>query len=125
MKGAYKNIDAYIAAQPAEVRERLVQMRQAINTVAPKAEEVISYGMPAFKFHGMLVYFAAYRHHIGFYSLPTAHHAFQKDLAGYKQGKGSVQFPLDKPLPITLIKKMVRYRVKENTEKAKKVAKKG
>ena len=122
MSGAYKSIDAYINAQPEEIRPRLEQMRHAIKTVAPKAEEVISYGMPAFKFHGMLVYFAAYRHHIGFYSLPNAHHAFQKELSGYKQGKGSVQFPLDKPLPLTLIKKMVRYRVKENTEKVKKKA---
>jgi len=123
MKDTFKNIDAYIASQPIEVKEKLEQMRQIIKSVAPKAEEVISYGMPAFKFHGMLVYFAGYKHHIGFYSLPSAHSEFQKDLAVYKQGKGSVRFPLDKPLPITLIKKMVKYRVKENTDKAKKAAK--
>jgi uncharacterized protein YdhG (YjbR/CyaY superfamily) len=73
--------------------------------------------MPAFKFHGMLVYFAGYKKHIGFYSLPSGHKAFEKELSIYKQGKGSVQFPLDKPMPLALIKKMVKFRVKENLEK--------
>lgn len=116
---AVKDIDTYIALQPIEMRERLELMRYTISSAAPKAEEVISYGMPAFKYHGMLVYFAAFKKHIGFYALPSGHKTFEKELAGYKQGKGSVQFPLDKPLPIQLIKKMVKFRVKENIEKSK------
>jgi uncharacterized protein YdhG (YjbR/CyaY superfamily) len=121
----FKNIDSYIAEQATEVRERLEQIRHAVKTSAPSAEEVISYGMPAFKYHGMLVYFAAFKKHIGFYALPSGHQAFEKELSEYKQGKGSVQFPLDKTLPLPLIKKMVKFRVKENLEKEKnKVTKK-
>lgn len=115
----FKDIDSYIAEQAVDVRERLEQIRQAIKVTAPDAEEVISYGMPAFKYHGMLVYFAAFKYHIGFYALPSGKAAFQKELSAYKQGKGSIQFPLDKPLPITLIKKIVKFRVKENIEKEK------
>jgi len=113
----FKDIDSYIAEQVPDVRERLELIRQAIKTTVPKAEEVISYGMPAFKYHGMLVYFAAFKNHIGFYALPSGNAAFQKELSVYKQGKGSIQFPLDKPLPLALIKKIVKYRVKENIEK--------
>lgn len=113
----FKDIDSYIAEQVPDVRERLEQIRQAIKTTVPKAEEVISYGMPAFKYHGMLVYFAAFKNHIGFYALPSGNEAFQKELSAYKQGKGSIQFPLDKPVPLTLIKKIVKFRVKENLEK--------
>ncbi|MES2566549.1 MAG: DUF1801 domain-containing protein [Bacteroidota bacterium] len=119
METKVKSIDAYISLQREDIKEKLEQIRSAIFSSAPKAEEMISYGMPAFRYHGMLVYFAAFKKHIGFYSLPSAHSEFQKDLALYKQGKGSVQFPLDKPLPIALIKKMVKFRVKENTEKQK------
>lgn len=113
----FKDIDSYIAGQVPDVRERLEQIRQVVKTSAPKAEEVISYGMPAFKFHGMLVYFAAFKNHIGFYALPSGNEAFQKELSAYKQGKGSIQFPLDKPVPLALIKKIVKFRVKENLEK--------
>ncbi len=113
----FTDIDSYIAEQAAEVRERLEKIRQVVKTSAPKAEEVISYGMPAFKYHGMLVYFAAFKNHIGFYALPSGNDAFQKELSAYKQGKGSIQFPLDKPIPLTLIKKIVKFRVKENIEK--------
>lgn len=113
----FKDIDSYIAEQVPDVRARLEQIRQAIKTTAPKAEEVISYRMPAFKYHGMLVYFAAFKNHIGFYALPSGNEAFQKELSAYKQGKGSIQFPLDKPVPLALIKKIVKFRVKENLEK--------
>jgi uncharacterized protein YdhG (YjbR/CyaY superfamily) len=89
-------------------------MRQTIKEAAPDAEEVISYKMPAFKYHGMLVYFAAYKKHIGFYALPTGHSEFKEELSVYKQGKGSVQFPLSQPLPLDLITKMVKFRVLEN-----------
>ena len=113
----FNNIDSYIAEQAIDVREQLEQIRQAIKTTVPKAEEVISYGMPAFKYYDMLVYFAAFKNHIGFYALPSGNAAFQKELSLYKQGKGSIQFPLDKPLPMALIKKIVKFRVKENLEK--------
>src|SRR5688572_9217902 len=93
------NIDEYIASFPLDVRERLEQMRATIKQAAPRAEEVISYAMPAFKLNGLLVFFAAYKNHIGFYATPTGHDAFKKDLSVYKIGKGSVQFPLDQPLP--------------------------
>ena len=113
----FKDIDSYISEQAVDVRDRLEQIRQVVKTSAPKAEEVISYGMPAFKYHGMLVYFAAFKNHIGFYALPSGNDAFQKELSVYKQGKGSIQFPLDKPMPFALIKKIVKFRVKENLEK--------
>jgi uncharacterized protein YdhG (YjbR/CyaY superfamily) len=113
----FKDIDSYIAAQDPEVKERLEQIRDTVNASAPKAEEMISYGMPAFKYYGMLVYFAAFKNHIGFYALPSGNEAFQKELSAYKQGKGSIQFPLDEKLPVTLIKKIVTFRVKENLEK--------
>lgn len=113
----FKDIDSYIDAQTPDVKERLEQIRQAVNATAPKAEEMISYGMPAFKLHGVLVYFAAFKNHIGFYALPSGNEAFQKKLSAYKQGKGSIQFPLDEKLPLALIKKIVKYRVKENLDK--------
>lgn len=119
MSTTYKNIDAYISKQEESVKPILEKLRSAIKEIVPDAEEVISYNMPAFRYHGMLVYFAAYKNHIGFYSLPSGHNAFKKELVSYKQGKGSVQFPLDTPLPFALIKKMVKFRAKENIEKQK------
>ncbi|MES2761350.1 MAG: DUF1801 domain-containing protein [Bacteroidota bacterium] len=113
----FKDIDSYIEAQTPDVKERLEQIRHTVKSSAPKAEEMISYGMPAFKFHGMLVYFAAFKNHIGFYALPSGNAAFQKELSVYKQGKGSIQFPLDEKLPLALVKKIVKFRVKENLEK--------
>lgn len=114
----FKDIDSYIATFPADVQEQLEQVRNAIQSSVPKAEEVISYNMPAFKYHGMLVYFAGYKQHIGFYPTASGIAAFKDELSKYKNAKGSVQFPLDKPMPLALIKKMVKFRVKENTEKA-------
>lgn len=117
MKISFKNIDEYIAIQTPEVQILLVQMRQTIQKAAPEAEEFISYNMPAYKYHGMLVYFAAYKNHIGFYATPTGHSEFKDELSVYKQGKGSVQFPLSKPLPLDLISRIVAFRVKENLKK--------
>lgn len=119
MKEAFKDIHTYIISQPITVRARLEEIRQTIKSVASDAQEVISYNMPAFKYHGMLVYFAAFKHHIGFYSLPSGNNEFKKELSVYKSGKGSVQFPLDKPIPYALIKKIVKFRMKENLEKEK------
>lgn len=114
-----QNIDEYIAAFPTEVQSVLEQVRVAIKEVAPDAKETISYSMPAFTLgKRQLVYFAAFKQHIGFYALPSGNEEFQKEIAGYKTGKGSIQFPLDKPMPIELIKKIVTYRVKENMDKA-------
>ena len=119
MKKPVKNIDEYITGFSKDTQALLTQMRRTIKQAAPDAEEVISYSMPAFKYFGMLVFFAAFKNHIGFYATPTGHEAFKKELSVYKEGKGSVQFPLDKPLPLGLITKIVKFRVKENLEKAK------
>jgi uncharacterized protein YdhG (YjbR/CyaY superfamily) len=112
--------DAYIASFPKKTQLLLKQVRVAIKEAAPKAEELISYGMPAYKLNGRpLVYFAGYEYHIGFYPTPSAIAAFKKELSIYKSAKGSVQFPLDKPMPVMLIKKMVKHKVAENLERMK------
>jgi uncharacterized protein YdhG (YjbR/CyaY superfamily) len=113
------NTDAYIAGFPPEVQEKLQAIRQTIQQAAPAAEECISYGMPAFRLNGPLVYFAGFKNHIGLYALPSGNQAFNKALSAYKMGKGSIQFPLEKPLPLALIAKIVRFRAKENLNKAK------
>lgn len=117
MEASGTGIDAYILSQPKEVWNLLQHLRKAIAEAAPGAEEVISYGMPAFKQGKVLVYFAANKKHIGFYptSSPIVH--FANELKGYKTSKGAIQFPLDKPLPLTLIKKITRFRLKEMNEK--------
>ncbi len=114
-----KNVDEYLAVFPEDTRRALEQVRAVIKTAAPDATETISYDMPAYKLNGILVYFAGYQNHIGFYATPTGHAAFKKDLAPYKQGKGSVQFPLNQPMPLKLIARIVQFRVKENEEKEK------
>jgi len=112
-------IDHYIADFPLPTQDLLEQLRSAILKAAPGAEEVIGYKMPAYRLHGVLVYFAGYKGHIGFYPTGSGIAAFQKELSVYKGAKGSVQFPLDKPLPLALITKIVKFRVKENLENAK------
>ena len=115
-----KTVDEYIKVFPMGKQTLLTNIRTAIREVAPHAEEGISYGMPAYKLGGKpLVYFAAFDKHIGFYATPTGHSAFKKELSIYKQGKGSVQFPLGETLPIELIKKIVKFRVQENTSSMK------
>ncbi|OFY87141.1 MAG: hypothetical protein A3F72_16685 [Bacteroidetes bacterium RIFCSPLOWO2_12_FULL_35_15] len=118
------NIDEYIKNYPKEIQQRLEKIRTTIKNNAPKAEEVISYGMPAFKLNGLLVWFAAHKKHIGFYPKASGIEAFKKELSVFKGAKGSVQFPFDKPLPIGLITKIIKFRVKENLEKAKNKEKK-
>ena len=112
------NVDEYIANFSADVQEKLQQVRTAIKKTAPNAEEVISYSMPAYKQNGILVYFAGYKNHIGFYPAPSGIEAFKEALSPYKTSKGAVQFPIDKPLPLSLVSKIVKYRVKQNLEKA-------
>jgi uncharacterized protein YdhG (YjbR/CyaY superfamily) len=116
--GGPQTIDVYIAGFPAEVRDILQQVRQTVRRAAPDAEEAISYQMPTFKLKGNLVHFAAFKSHIGLYPTPSATQAFQKELAPYKHGKGSIRFPLDQPIPYNLIERIVSYRVKENLAKA-------
>jgi uncharacterized protein YdhG (YjbR/CyaY superfamily) len=108
------DIEDYIAHQPKNVRPMLERLRRAVRSAAPDAQEVISYGMPSFKYHGRLVYFAAFKNHIGFYPRASGIEAFKKELSRFEGTHGSVKFPLDKPLPIALIKKIVRFRVAEN-----------
>jgi uncharacterized protein YdhG (YjbR/CyaY superfamily) len=114
-----KSIDEYIATFPPGTREKMEHLRVTILKAAPKATEVISYGMPAFKQHGVLVYFAGYKQHIGFYPTGSGIEAFKDELSKYKWSKGAVQFPLDKPLPLKLVTQMVKFRVVMDAEKAK------
>ena len=114
------NIDEYIGGFPNDVQEILEKIRETIQKAAPDAKEKISYSMPAFEQNGIVVYFAAFKNHIGLYALPSGHEEFKEELSKYKSGKGSVQFPLDKPMPFDLIAKIVKFRVKENLEKVKK-----
>lgn len=115
MKTDYRNVDEYINTFPEQVQERLMQLRQAIKKAAPEAVESISYGMPAYKLYSRpLLYFAAFEKHIGFYATPSGHSQFAAELSKYKQGKGSVQFPLDKPLPLDLISRITKFRAEEN-----------
>lgn len=111
------DIDKYIAGFTKDKQKLLKQLRAAIRKAAPKAQEVISYGMPAFKQDGMLVYFAGWKDHIGFYPTSSGIKAFKKDLSGFKVSKGTVQFSLDKPLPTGLVTRIVKFKVKENLEK--------
>ena len=114
-----KDIDEYIASYPKEIQKVLEPLRATIKKAAPRVEEIISYGMPAFKLNGVLVWFAAHAKHIGFYPRVSGIEAFKKELSIYKGAKGSVQFPLDKPLPLGLITKIVKFRVTENLQKAR------
>ena len=112
------NIDEYISGFLPEIGDILEQVRATISEAAPQAEEVISYSMPAFRLNGMLVFFAAYKNHIGFYPTPSGIKTFKEELSVYKNSKGAVQFPLNKPLPTELITKIVKFRAAENLQKA-------
>ena len=114
-----KTVDEYIASFPTQIQERLNQVRMAIKKAAPKAEEVISYSMPAYKLNGVLVWFAAHTNHIGFYPRASGIETFKKELSNYKTAKGSVQFPLTQPMPIALISKIVKFRTTENALRVK------
>jgi uncharacterized protein YdhG (YjbR/CyaY superfamily) len=117
---SFTDTDNYIAGFPVETKKLLEQIRAVIKTAAPQAEEVISYNMPAFRQNGMLVYFAGYKKHIGFYPGASGISAFKNELSQYKGAKGSVQFPLNKPMPLEIITEIVMFRVEENHYKAKK-----
>jgi uncharacterized protein YdhG (YjbR/CyaY superfamily) len=119
-KTDYKTIDEYISTFPKEVQKSLEKIRQAIQKAVPEADEVISYQMPTFRLNGILVHFAAHKNHIGFYPTPSGIEAFKKELSDYEGAKGSVKFPLDKPIPYQLISEMAQFKAKENLEKPKK-----
>lgn len=115
MKNGPKTVDEYISAFPEDIRIILSKIREVILQNAPGAAEGISYQMPAYKTNGkVLVYFAAFEKHIGFYATPTGHQAFAEELSKYKQGKGSVQFPLNRPIPYDLIAQITEFRYHEN-----------
>jgi uncharacterized protein YdhG (YjbR/CyaY superfamily) len=120
LKSQLKTITEYIAEFPLNVRELLEELRQVIRESAPEAEEAISWGMPTFRLNGNLVHFAAYQNHIGFYPGSSAVDAFSKEVSQFKHSKGTVQFPIDKSIPFDLVRKIVRFRVKENIESGKK-----
>jgi uncharacterized protein YdhG (YjbR/CyaY superfamily) len=113
-----KNIDDYIAGFPEDVQKVLEKIRMTVRKAAPQAEEIINYGIPTFTLHGNLVHFAGFKNHIGFYPTPSGIEKFKDELSKYEGAKGSVQFPLEQPIPYGLISKIVKFRVKENLEKA-------
>jgi uncharacterized protein YdhG (YjbR/CyaY superfamily) len=114
------SIDEYIKGFPPDIQKLLQQVRATIKKAAPDAEETIKYAMPTFTLNGNLVHFAAFKNHIGLYPTPNGIEAFKKELSVYKGAKGSVQFPLDQPMPLELISKIVKYRVEQNGGKARK-----
>lgn len=122
----FATINEYISEFPEEIRFKLEQIRETIQQAAPEAKEAVRYGMPTFVLNGNLVHFAAYKNHIGFYPAPSGIDAYLDELAVYRTGKGTIQFPIDQPIPFNLIKKVVEFRVNENLGKRKgKVKKEG
>ena len=118
-KKTLRNFDAYLERFPKNVQRLLQRVHLTIKKAAPQAKETISYGIPAFTLNGLLVWFAAHKNHIGFYPRASAIAAFKKELSPYKGAKGSVQFPFDKPLPLALISRIVKYRMNQNLSKKK------
>ena len=116
-KKQFKTIDEYIRTFPEDVQNILKKMRTTIREAAPEAKEAISYQIPTFQLNGNLVHFAAFKNHIGFYPTSSGIEAFNDELSPYKRAKGSVQFPIDKPVPYHLVKKIVQFRVQENLRK--------
>jgi uncharacterized protein YdhG (YjbR/CyaY superfamily) len=113
------SIDEYISGYPKDIQVVLEKMRETIKKAAPQAEEVIRYGIPTFRLNGNLVHFGGFKTHIGFYPTPSGIEAFKKELAPYEGGKGTIKFPLDKPIPFNLVSKIVKFRVQENKAKQK------
>ena len=118
MKHGIQSIDDYVQTFPIETQKKLQSIRKLIRKLAPEAEEKISYQIPTFYLNGNLVHFAAFKSHIGFYPTPSGISSFEKELSKYKQGKGSVQFPLDQPIPMDLIRRIVEFRLEKNRKKA-------
>lgn len=123
-RSGFTSIDEYIATFPEEIQKILQELRATIKAAAPDAKEKISYQMPTFDLKGNLVHFAAFKNHIGFYPTPSGTEAFKDELSIYRAGKGSLRFPIDKPLPLELISKIVKLRVAENLKKAEEKSRK-
>ena len=115
---SYSTVDEYIALAEPKVKKALKDIRKAIKATAPKAEEVISYQIPGYKYHGVLVFFAAWKDHISLYPAPWSADSLKKEMSAYEGSKGTIKFPIGEPMPLALIKKMVKYRVKENEARA-------
>ena len=111
-------VDEYIKRCPPGMQPILQKLRRTIKATAPKAEEVISYAIPGYKYHGMLIFFAAFKNHISVYPAPRGNDAFKKELSAYKGGKGTIQFPLEEPIPFDLVIRIIKFRMKENEERA-------
>ena len=120
----FKSVDEYFSTLTENSKGILEQVRKTVKQAAPQAEDVISYNMPAIKLHGVLVYYAAHREHIGFYPTASPIKVFEKELAPYKWSKGAIQFPIGKPMPLDLITRIVKFRVQEDMERAKAKSKK-
>ncbi|MES2425440.1 MAG: DUF1801 domain-containing protein [Bacteroidota bacterium] len=120
VQNAAKNIDEYIAGYPTDLQNLLQTMRATIHKAAPDAVEAMAYGIPTFKLNGNLVHFGGYKNHIGFYPAPMGIEAFKAETAQYETGKGTLQFPIDQPLPLELVNKIVKFRVEKNLAKVKK-----
>jgi uncharacterized protein YdhG (YjbR/CyaY superfamily) len=119
LRNKYNTVDEYLSALPPDVKKEMSKLRKTIKQIVPKAEEVISYNMPAFKYNGMLVYYAAHKNHIGFYpGNRIVNEVFRDDLKDYKTSKGSIQFPHNMPVPLNLVRRIVIFRAKENLDKA-------
>jgi uncharacterized protein YdhG (YjbR/CyaY superfamily) len=115
----FRTVDEYVSALRGDARERIESLRKVIRQAAPQAEEVISYNMPAFESSGMLVWYAAFKDHVGFYPRASAIAAFKRELASYKASKGAVQFPIGKGIPSDLVRKIVKFRLQENEQKSR------
>jgi uncharacterized protein YdhG (YjbR/CyaY superfamily) len=124
-KITYSTIDEYIRTFQGDIRKILFELKKVIKTAAPESTEGISYRMPSFYFKGPVVYFAAFKNHVGLYATPIANRVFKKELSVYTTGKGSIQFPIDKPLPLKLISRIVKFKVRENIKKDAEKVKKG
>ncbi|MDD1747856.1 MAG: DUF1801 domain-containing protein [Methanomassiliicoccales archaeon] len=124
LRKAPQSIDEYIGTFPKDIQSKLESIRKAVKEEAPDAQEVMSYGMPAFKLNKVLVYFVAQKKHIGFYPTASGISAFKEELSQFKHSKGAVQFPIDEPVPLELVRKMVKFRVKEDMAKAKREGRK-
>jgi len=118
-KTKFKTVDEYLSVLPKMVKGKLEELRKTIKQAAPESEELISYNMPAYKLNGILVWYAANKKHIGFYPTPSSILFFKNELAKYKTSKGAIQFPIEEKIPLALVKKIIRFRIKENSEKAK------
>jgi uncharacterized protein YdhG (YjbR/CyaY superfamily) len=116
-KKSHVTIDDYISSLPKNIQIILIKLRDVINRASPEAEETISYGIPTFKLNGNLVHFAGYKNHIGFYPTPSGIEAFREELSSYELSKGTIKFPIEKPIPLDLVRKIVEFRVKENLKK--------